>query len=277
MRIVFAAVAALLSGCTPVALVNALVPASGYSVQAGIAYGPLARQALDLYVPDADRFPGPRPVVVFFYGGTWQSGERGDYRFVGQALASRGFVAVVPDYRLYPQARYPGFMQDAARALAWTKREIGARGGDPAHVVLMGHSAGAHIATMLAYNDRFLRAEGLARRDVRSVIGIAGPYDFVPTDPAVVALLTAEGPAADAMPTRYVRGGEPPTLLVTGEDDRTVSPGNTDRLVAKLKAAGSQVMDLRYPGLSHVMAVGRLAAPVRDEALLEAIAAFARR
>lgn len=277
MRIVFAALGALLVGCTPTALVNALVPASGYTREAAVAYGPHPRQALDVYVPDPARFPGARPVVVFFYGGTWQSGERGDYRFVGEALASRGLVAVVPDYRLYPEVRYPVFMEDAAKAFAWTRRHIGSRGGDATHVVAMGHSAGAHIAAMLACNERFLQGEGLGRADVRALVGLAGPYDFTPTDPPVVALLSGEGSPSAAMPAAWVRGGEPPALLVTGDEDRTVSPGNQERFAQRLRAAGSTVEAVRIPGLSHVMAIGRLAAPVRDEALLARIADFASR
>src|ERR1043166_3822029 len=131
MRLLAALFGFLAAACSPLAVLNAAVPSRGYSVDVGIAYGTLARQRLDVYTPDAAAFPGPRPVVFFLYGGGWQSGERGHYKFVGEAFTSRGFVVVVPDYRVYPEVRYPAFVQDAAKAFAWTHREIARRGGDP--------------------------------------------------------------------------------------------------------------------------------------------------
>ena len=264
-----------LAGCSPIGIVNVLVPSSGYRVQRDIAYGSHARQKLDVYVPEAAT--GPLPLIVFFYGGSWQMGERGDYKFAAQALASKGFVVVVPDYRVYPEVRYPAFMEDAAAAFAWAHREAAGFGADPARMVLMGHSAGAHIAAMLAYNERFLAGQGRSRGDVRAVIGLAGPYDFVPTDPRIAALLSGEGSSDAAMPTRYVRGGEPPTLLITGSADTTVSPGNQERLARRLREAGSEVVARGYEDLNHVTVLGRLAAPIRRDELLEEIAGFAHR
>ena len=216
-------------------------------------------------------------MIVFFYGGAWQGGERGHYRFVGQALASRGFVVVVPDYRVYPEVRYPEFVRDAARAVAWTHREIAALGGDPRRLVLAGHSPGAHIAAMVAYNERFLREAGLRRSVVHAFIGLAGPYDFTPDEPAVAAALSGEGDSAQAMPARFVHGGEAPSLLLTGDADRRVSPENQRRLEARLHAAGSPVEARLLPGVGHPGILLGLSAPLRDERLLETIAAFAAR
>lgn len=276
MKILVLGVAAiLLAACSPLRALNALVPEGGLDREVNIAFGNLPSQRLDVYKPRGGA-EGARPVVVFIYGGSWKPGDRGNFLFVAQALTSRGFVVVVPDYRGYPNDRYPAFMEDAAAAVAWTRREVSRHGGDPGKIFLMGHSAGAHIAAMVAYNERFLRVHGLGREVIRGVIGIAGPYDFEPTDPEILAALTGEGPAREAMPTRFVRGGEPPTLLITGGKDKTVSPVNTEKLLARLKAVGAPVRVRDFPDYNHVTILGRLAAPFRDDALLEEMASFVR-
>ena len=170
----------VLSGCSPVQLLNALTPDSTYDKTVGIAYGDDPRQKLDVYVPHRP-MPGA-PVVVFFYGGSWNSGSRVDYRFVGEALASRGIVTVVADYRLYPQVRYPLFLRDGARAVAWTKAHIREFSGNPQRVYLMGHSSGGYNAAMLALDDEWLAAVGMSPGDLQGWIGLAGPYDFLPIE-----------------------------------------------------------------------------------------------
>jgi acetyl esterase/lipase len=277
MRFLVAFLGFLAAACSPLTLLNAAVPSSGFSLQEGISYGPLARQKLDVYRPDPAAFAGPRPVLFFLYGGAWQGGERGQYTFVGQAFASRGFVVVIPDYRVYPEVRYPAFVRDAAAAFAWTHEEIGALGGDPAHIVVAGHSAGAHIGALLAFDERFLREVGLPRSAVHGFIGLAGPYDFEPDEPDIEAALTGEGPAALAMPTRYVHGGEPPALLLIGDEDRRVARYNQERMAAALRAHGDTVEARVLPGYGHPGILARVAAPIRDVKLVDAIAGFAAR
>ena len=266
-----------LAGCSPVTILNAFVPEGRLERTSGIAYGDLPRQRLDVYVPRAKPAQSPAPVVVFFYGGRWQQGERASYLFVAEALTAQGFVVVVPDYRVYPAVQYPGFLDDGVRAVAWTKREIARFGGDPARVFLMGHSAGAHIAAMLAYDEEFLAREGLRRADVRGVIGLAGPYDFLPlTDADLVGVFSAAPSLEATQPIRYVHGGEPPSLLITGDADTTVKPGNTVRLAARLREAGSAVVEHHYAHLNHYTLLARLAAPLRMDDLTQEIAAFVR-
>ncbi|MEO7742741.1 MAG: alpha/beta hydrolase [Usitatibacter sp.] len=264
----------LLAACSPLRAVNVLVPERGFERAEGIAYGDDPRQRLDVYVPRVAG-AGALPVIVFFYGGAWQGGQRGQYLFMAQALASRGFVVVVPDYRVYPQARYPAFVEDGARAVEWTVANIGAHRGDPKRLVLMGHSAGAHIAAMLAYNRRFL--DSGSRAAIQGFVGLAGPYDFKPTEAVVEEILGAEGGTELAMPSHWVRGGEPPSLLVTGDRDTRVEVGNTERLARRLRDAGSPVEVRHYPSLNHSTLLLRFAAPFRDDELLETIAQFARR
>jgi len=277
MRLVTALLAFLCAGCSPLTLLNVAVPSGGYALEQGVAYGNLPRQRLDVYRP-ASAAPGERrPVLFFLYGGAWQGGERAEYRFIGETFAARGFIVVIPDYRVYPQVRFPAFVQDAAAAFAWTHREASRLGGDPARIVVAGHSAGAHIGALLACDDRFLRAEGLPREAVHRFVGLAGPYDFTPDEPAISAALSGEGDAALAMPARYVRGGEPPALLLIGEDDKRVARYNQERFAAALKAHGDDVDARVLPGLGHPGILVRLSAPLLDPRLVATIAEFAAR
>ena len=171
--------AAALAACSPVKLLNAAIPSSGYKKTGAIAYGTDPRQELDVYVPAAPA-AATRPVVVFFYGGSWQNGDRANYLFVAQALTSRGYVAVLPDYRTYPETAFPGFVDDAAAAVRWTRDHAHEFGGDPARLFVMGHSAGAHLAALIATDPRYLAAQAMSKADLRGMIGLAGPYDFLP-------------------------------------------------------------------------------------------------
>src|SRR5687767_4233845 len=147
------------SGCSRFDLLNAMVPTGGYVRTRDVAYGTLPRQKLDVYRPRGAT--SLSPLVVFFYGGDWQTGSKRDYRFVTQALASRGFVAVMPDYRLYPEAVFPAFVEDGALAVRWARNHAALIGGDGRRIHLMGHSAGAHIAALLTLDEHYLRDVGL--------------------------------------------------------------------------------------------------------------------
>ena len=251
--------AAAASGCMPADLVNSLAPSDGYRLVADVPYGDAARQTLDLYLPASP--PAPRPVVVFFYGGNWESGEKATYRFVGAALASRGFVVVVPDYRVYPEVRYPGFVEDGAAAVRWTFAHVGTYGGDPARVSLMGHSAGGYIALMLALDPEWL---GPARAGVRSAVGLAGPYDFLPlTDPTLQTIFATSPDLTRTQQIAYADATAPPVLLATGRLDTTVSPANVTRLAARLRAAGGTVQTEYYTLLAHITLIGALGEPLR--------------
>jgi acetyl esterase/lipase len=270
-----------LSACSPVALLNATVPRSTFRETRGFAYGPGARRTLDVYVPvkgpvhsDASNDKG-RPIVVFFYGGSWQNGNRGDYLFVGEALASRGFVAVLPDYRTWPETAFPGFINDAAAAVRWAHDHASEFGGDPSRLFLMGHSAGAQMVVLLATDGHYLKAQQLDKSDVRGVVGLAGPYDFLPlTDPTLEDVFPIQTRAA-SQPINFVQGDEPPMFLSAGTRDTIVDPGNTDRLAAKMKASGDAVEVKHYRGLSHATLIGAVGAPLRGIApVLDDVAHF---
>lgn len=267
----------LAAACSPLKTFNALVPKDGgvRLVVRDAAFGTHPRQRVDVYAP-ARATSGPRAVIVFFYGGSWNSGTKAGYGFVGRALASRGFVVAVPDYRLVPEVRYPAFLQDNAAAVRWVRAHAAEWGGDPGRIVLAGHSAGAYDAAMLATDPRWLGAD---RSAVRGWIGLAGPYDFLPLDGPVTR--AAFGGAADpreTQPVTHAGAGDPPALLMTGSKDRTVLPRNSDALAARLTAAGVAVERRRYPALGHVGMVTAIAKPLRGRApVLADMAAFAHR
>jgi len=241
-------------------LLNRLAPRRGVTVRAGLAYGPGPRHRMDAYLPARAAASAPAPVVVFFYGGGWEEGERGTYRFVAAALAARGILTLVPDYRLYPEIRFPAFMEDAAAAVAWARSFAAAQGGDPGRLFLMGHSAGAQIATLLALDARYLRAAGMAGGRIAGVIGLAGPYDFLPLrSPTLKAIFGPEAAWPASQPITYVTASAPPMLLAAGTADRVVDPGNTQRLAARLRAAGAAAEVRLYRGLGHRALIGGFA------------------
>jgi acetyl esterase/lipase len=269
------ATATLAAGCSPLALLNAVVPSDGYVRTADVSYGELPRQRLDVYVP-AEPASTLKPVVVFFYGGGWESGDRADYRFIGEALTSRGNVVVVPDYRLYPEVLFAGFIADGAQAVRWVKHNIERYGGDPAQIFLMGHSSGAHIAAMLTLDNQYLKSVGIKPADLRGTIGLAGPYDFLPFVRESSKIIF--GPETEywrSQPINFVDGHNPPLLLMTGDDDDVVHPGNTEHLAARIAASGGAVQTIRYPGVGHARILVELAAPLRGKGeVLQAVSDF---
>jgi acetyl esterase/lipase len=262
LRLTLAGGAALLQGCSPLALVNRWVPSSAFREQTGIAYGQNVRHQLDIYRSTNTQVAAP--VIVFFYGGNWNTGQRADYRFVGAALAAKGYVAVLPDYRLYPEVRYPEFLADSAQAVRWVFDHIAEFGGDVRNVFLMGHSAGAYNAAMLALNADYLRAAGVDARRVRGLIGLAGPYDFLPLiGPIAKAVFGFPDTPITTQPIQFASPAAPPAMLLTGERDDLVDPGNSTRLAARLQQHGVPARVIAYPGLGHRTLVGALAAPLR--------------
>jgi acetyl esterase/lipase len=267
------ALAALAAGgCSPRRLAEGLLLGSHFVRTADVPYGGEARQRLDVYRPRTAR---GAPVVVFLYGGRWQSGSKDEYRLLGDALTRRGMVAVIPEYRLYPAVRFPAWVQDAAAAVRWARDNAARYGGDPTNIVVVGHSAGAHTAALLALDERWLREAGVPAGGVRGFGALAGPVDTVWTDPDVQALMgPAEGWPA-TYPATHVDGGEPPLLLLHGAADRTVSPGNSLRLAARIQGRGGCARAIVYRGVGHVEIMVAAAVPgVASAPVLDDLEAF---
>jgi Esterase/lipase len=243
----------LLCGCqaTLFAAINPTSGDRGLDIFSGVAFDADHQLALDVYAPHAARHA---PVVVFFYGGSWKSGKRRWYRWVGEVMARNGIVAVIPDYRKYPQVRLDGFMHDAADAVAWTHAHAADFGGDPDALFVMGHSAGAHLAALLATDAHWLNAVGMRPQQLSGFIGLAGPYDFLPlTDPDFIDMFGHDQQSQErSQPVFFVEGDEPPMLLLQGADDRIVDPRNARSLAKLLRDKGEPITLHMYPRIGHI-------------------------
>ena len=245
-----------LGGCTPLGFVNSFVT-QDLLVRRDIAYGVLPRQKLDLYTSATVPVKG---VVVFVHGGYWDSGDKSEYPFVADSLTAQGFTTVIVNYRLVPEITFPSYAEDVALAVDWVFDNVANYGGDPTKVFLMGHSAGAHIAALVAYDERYLDNLG-SSTDLAGFVGLAGPYDFLPLAPDDVRSKAALGPKdawAQTQPINFVDGGEPPAFIATGLKDTTVNPKNSLRFAERIEASGGGVELKTYKGLDHVGIVGAL-------------------
>jgi acetyl esterase/lipase len=257
--------AALAAACAPLSLFATLSPKDPAARSAAnVAFGPAPHQRLDVYGPHRTEGQAPAPIAVFFYGGSWDTGRRQDYSWVGKALASRGFVTVIPDYGMYPKVRYPGFLEDGALAVRWAQDHAAEFGGDPNRIVLVGHSAGAYNAAMVALDRRYLTAAGVDPKRIRALAGLSGPYDFLPlTDPIAQRTFGEADDLPGTQPLAYVRPDAPPAFLATGDRDSMVYPRNTTKLAALLRQAGATVEEKHYAGVDHVNMVLALSRPFR--------------
>ncbi|NBC00740.1 MAG: alpha/beta fold hydrolase [Bacteroidetes bacterium] len=240
------------SGCTLQGAVEALLPEAEVRHTYGIAYGSAERQALDVYRPQRGT---ERPVVVFLHGGRWQYGSKAQYRLLGRTLAQHGVVTVVPNYRLYPPATFPAWVNDAAAAVRWTYDHAHRFGGDATRLYVVGHSAGAHTATLLALDDRYLRKAGVPPGAVQGVVSMAGPVDVEWTAPDIQALMGPRERWAATYPAAQVDGTGIPLLLLHGTADETVAAGNATRLATRIRSAGGCADAIRYPGVGHLRIV----------------------
>jgi acetyl esterase/lipase len=260
--VLLSAAAVWLTGCTGLQALNATVSHRGYVRTTDIAYGSEPRQKLDVYLPSKKMKDAK--AVIFFYGGSWRHGSKTDYRFVAQALTSRGFIVVLPDYRVYPHVKFPGFVEDGAAAVRWVRDNISTFGGDTNKLYLMGHSAGSHIAALLTLDGHYLKAVGLERKVIRATATLSGPYDFTPNpwDRPVFGMGTNQSAIdPNIEPITFVDGKEPPMLLVQGLRDKIVAPSNAVNLAARIRQAGGEVDYITYPKRAHAAVVVALASP----------------
>ena len=249
----------LVSACGGTRLLNSVAVNPG-KIERDIAYGTLPRQKLDVYSPKV--ITEQTPTLVFYHGGSWQYGSKDDYRFLGTAFAARGIQTVVVNYRLHPDVIFPSFVEDAAKALAFTKTTIAQ--GRPTFIA--GHSAGAHIAAMVALDPRFLAAENTnICNATKGVIGISGPYDFTPVAPEFKRIFPTEI-LPSTKPVNFASTRAPPFLLLHGTTDTVVLPIRTTEMAAALTAAGNSALVKMYEGVEHLYIIGAVSPVVRRSA-----------
>ncbi len=245
----------------PLVALDRLAPSEGYEVHLDLAYGAAEFQKLDVYVPEGQA--DGRAAVVFFHGGRWSFGGKREYRYVAQALAAAGFVAVVCDYRKYPQVRFPAFVEDGAAATAWALANLERYGVDPRKIFVMGHSSGAHIGALITMDERYLARHGLESSALAGLVLMSGPFDFFPIRGEELRdIFGPEERHASSQPLRFARSDAPPMLLLHGRRDRTVYPANTARLASAVRERGGRVRALFYPQLSHTNILGALSGSV---------------
>lgn len=275
MRRLSLALLLALAGCTGAQLLNTTVPDTGITVQHE-AYAPGPRGGVDVYRPTGTA--SALPMVIFLYGGSWRTGDKAIYPFVGTPLARRGVIVAIPDYRLYPEIAFPAFLQDNARAVAWAVAHAAELGADPARIFLMGHSAGAYDAAMLALDARWLHEAGTDRTRLAGVIALAGPYDFLPiTDPDIIPVFAPVDDGPQSQPITFADGRNPPMLLMAGTADTTVDPRNTIRLAARIREKGGPVQTVLFPNVGHIGLITAFT-PLfqRRAAVLDDVATFVR-
>ena len=275
-----AMVASLGAACSPLGVLNAVAPRDRGVRRAArdLEYGADPRQRFDLYAPSAASAASPLPVLVFFYGGGWDSGSKDLYGWAAQALAAQGFVVAVPDYRLVPQVLFPVFIEDAAAATARVAEVAATYGGDPDRLGVIGHSAGAHLAMMIALDRRYMAAVGKPDL-IKATAGLAGPYDFLPFD--VESSINAFGQAPDPLqtqPLHFARADAPPLWLGHGTADVIVHDEDTILLEARMRELGGRCEAKLYPGLSHEDLIATFSPLFRKKAtVLADVSAFFHR
>lgn len=250
----------LLTSCISLgtAIANAPSYFSGLEKKADVAYGSEPWQKLDIYTLDG-KTEKPLPVIVFFYGGKWEEGSKEQFRFVANRFAKLGYLVVIPDYVKYPQKKFPAFVEDGARAVAWTKHHIADYGGNAARLYVMGHSAGAHIGALIAADAHYLEAYGSSPKDIKAFAGLAGPYAFTPEEDDLKDMFGPPENYPNMQVPTFINGDEPPMLLLWGEEDSVVGKINIDRLVPEIKKHGGVVETQYYPDFGHIGIVANLA------------------
>jgi acetyl esterase/lipase len=240
------------AGCTYIGVSVANFPTyfSGLERKADIEYGREESQKLDIYqsAVGSDK----KPVVIFIHGGRWSFGDKGQYRFVAARLAEAGYITVIPDYKKYPQVKFPEIMDDPAQATAWVIQNVEEYNGNPARIYLMGHSAGAHMAALIISDERYLKKYGASGSDIAAFAGLAGPYDFTPEDTDLKDLFGPPDKYPQMQAPTFITGREPPMLLLQGEDDDSVKMFNLTRLADAIKKHGGRVITKTYPDLGHI-------------------------
>ena len=256
---------------SPLAIVNGITSSGGVGVSKDILYGDEPSQDLDIYYPKPlaqamktqSVIDSSYPMVVFVHGGSWESGNKEQYAFVGQSLAQAGYVTAVINYRKAPEHVYPDYVKDAAQAIAWSLDNAVSLHADPKRLAVIGHSAGAFNAVAAVANEDFLAPYGVQPTDIATVVGIAGPYSYDFRKFDSVTAFAADATPDEVMPDRQIKGAQPPYLLLTAEKDKVVYATNTIKMTEALQAAGVAVQNGEIKGASHATSIGAMAPPLR--------------
>ncbi len=253
----------LFAACTPVKFLNTITPSGSYKFAKDVAYMDGERQKLDIYQPK-DPKPGT-PVIIFVHGGSWDTGSKSIYKFVGEAFASQGYTTVIPNYRLYPDVVYPEFVNDTAAAIAYTAKRYPERG-----LIVIGHSAGAYNAMMVTVEPKYLQAQGVeVCQTIAGTVGLAGPYGAFPLKAERLLIIFPDRHTAEDAPVNLIKGPTPPIFMAIGDKDTTVSELHSTELQKLIGARGGSADYKMYPGLNHTDVVKVLSRYFDDDSELK--------
>lgn len=246
------------SGCAKTGLFIANIPASFNAAKTyqNIVYNQETAQTLDLYVPKS--MNQSFPVLVFFYGGRWTDGSKEQYRFIADAFTKQGYLVAIPNYRKYPNVKSPAFTQDGASAIAWIHANIGQYRGDSENIFVAGHSSGAHIGALVCADPKYLKAHNLTPNIIKGFAGLSGPYDFVPKEDDLKDMFGPPERYSEMQAPNFIKGQQPPMLLIHGLEDEIVLLKNAQNLEAAIAKNGGEVKLKTYKELNHIETVGSL-------------------
>lgn len=244
-----------LASCSQLLFKVANAPTHSFegTIELDIPYGDLDAQKLDIYTPKAQT--SPPPVVIFFHGGRWTFGNKSQYKFVGMTLAELGYMVVIPNTRLYPEVKFPIFIEDAAKSIAWVHSNIASYGGGQ-ELFVAGHSSGAHMAALIVADQSYLEAFGLSVDIINAFAGMSGPYDFEPKAPELKDMFGPPSQYPQMAVTNFIDGNEPPMLLIYTNEDETVHIRNLELLKAGIERANGKVETIIYSSGGHAATVG---------------------
>lgn len=259
---------ALLFACSPLTLVNLASSTDHFEKITDVAYGSIDRQKLDIYIPKEtnNENNANRVLVVYFYGGAWESGSKNKYKFIAATLTQQGYTVAIPDYRLYPEVVFPSFVEDAALAIAWLQKNHEEYISHVERIYLMGHSAGAHIASLLTTNEQYLNKAEVNTENLAGFIGLAGPYNFLPLKSNKLKKIFPEKIRTSSQPIKYIDGNEMPILLLHGKKDTTVLPKNSESLAEKIKSKNGNVTLRLYENTNHTKIIAPFIRGFEDSA-----------
>ena len=208
------------------------------------------RHALDVYVPKGAK---DFPVLFFVHGGAWKIGSKEYVAGAARRFAASGIGVVCPNYRLSPKVKHPAHVEDVAKAFAWTVDTVGKYGGDAKRIVVGGHSAGGHLAALLATDAAYLKAEKKAASDIRGVFGVSGVYAI----DAKVKLFhdvfgDDERVCKAASPQEHASAASPPMLLAYGDEDFVGLPAGAEAFAKALTKAKGEAAAKEYKKRTHM-------------------------
>jgi len=211
------------------------------------------RHKLDLYVPTGAK---NYPVMIYIHGGAWKSGSKTLYIGLGRTFARHGIGVAVINYRLSPRVKHPGHIEDVAKAFAWVKANVAKHGGDPNNITVMGHSAGAHLAALLALDPTYLKAEKLEPNAIRGVVAVSGVYQIEPGGELTLpAFGTDAAECRKAAPMTHVKEKHPPFLIAYAENDYATFDKMAIELHAALVKARVSASLMKVDARNHISVI----------------------